>query len=84
MARKALGLFTGIIEDLGTIENIKRSSKGALLTIATALPTARIKIGDSIAVNGCCLTVIEKIRRTIAMEVSAESLRCTVLGKLKR
>ncbi|MGH7985226.1 MAG: riboflavin synthase [Candidatus Binataceae bacterium] len=76
-------MFTGIIEDLGTIESVKRSSSGATLTIATALPLARISIGDSIAVSGCCLTVIAKSRGTIAMDVSAESLRRTALGALE-
>jgi len=75
-------LFTGIIEDLGTVEGIKRIDKGARLSFATALPIARIAIGDSIAVNGACLTVVKKRRGVIAMDVSAESLRRTTLGAL--
>jgi len=75
-------VFSGIIEDLGTVQSLKPSDKGMLITLRTALPVARIKLGDSIAVNGACLTVIEKARGTIAMEVSAETLRRTVLGKL--
>jgi riboflavin synthase len=75
-------LFTGIIEDLGTVEGIKRIDKGARLSFATALPLARIAIGDSIAVNGACLTVVKKRRGVIAMDVSAESLRRTTLGAL--
>jgi riboflavin synthase len=76
-------LFTGIIEDLGTIESIRGSEQGAVVTIRTALPQRRLKIGDSIAVNGACLTVTSKGRGTIAMDVSAESLRRTTLGELK-
>jgi riboflavin synthase len=76
-------LFTGIIEDLGTVEEIKRTRKGALLGLRTALPLGRIAIGDSIAVNGACLTVVAKRRGTIAMDVSAETLRRTVLGALE-
>lgn len=76
-------MFTGIIEDLGTIASLDHSNKGALITIRTALPLARIGIGDSIAVNGACLTVIRKGRGTVAMEVSAETLRRTALGALK-
>jgi riboflavin synthase len=76
-------LFTGIIEDLGTVEEIKHTRKGALLRLRTALPLARIVIGDSIAVNGACLTVVARRRRTIAMDVSAETLRRTVLGALE-
>jgi riboflavin synthase len=79
-------LFTGIIEDLGTVEGIKRTDKGALLSFATALPLSRISIGDSIAVNGACLTVVRKRsgkrRGTVAMDVSAETLRRTTLGAL--
>jgi riboflavin synthase len=83
-------LFTGIIEDLGTVEGIKRTNRGALLSFGTALPLGRISIGESIAVNGACLTVVRKQRRnrrgiiagTIAMDVSAETLRRTTLGAL--
>jgi len=81
-------LFTGIIEDLGTVEGIKRTDKGALLSFGTTLPLKRVSIGDSIAVNGACLTVVKKGRAgrhgkgVIAMDVSAETLRRTTLGAL--
>ena len=79
-------MFTGIIEDLGTVEEVKRTDKGALLSFVTALPLNRIAIGESIAINGACLTVIRKRRSgrsaAIAMEVSAETLRRTTLGTL--
>ncbi len=75
-------MFTGIIEDLGTVEGIKRTDEGARLSFATAMPLARISIGDSIAVNGACLTVVKKRRGVIAMDVSAETLRRTTLGTL--
>jgi riboflavin synthase len=75
-------MFTGIIEDLGSIEAIKRATHGAVVTIRTKLPIARIAIGESIAVNGCCLTVTRKGRGTFTMDVSAESLRRTNLGAL--
>ncbi len=76
-------MFTGIIEDLGKVEQIKRSAEGATITIRTGLPTARIATGDSIAVSGCCLTVVRKALGTLAMDVSAETLRRTILGELK-
>jgi riboflavin synthase len=76
-------LFTGIIEDLGTIERLNQSADGAVVTIRTRLPLARIAIGESIAVNGCCLTVTKKARGAFTMDVSPESLRRTVLGALK-
>jgi riboflavin synthase len=76
-------LFTGIIEDLGTVYQIKPSSDGAVIVIRTALPTGRISIGESIAVSGCCLTVVRKSRGSLTMDVSAETLRRTILGELK-
>jgi riboflavin synthase len=75
-------LFTGIIEDLGSIASITQPPDGAVVTIRTKLPLARIAIGESIAVNGCCLTVTRKGRGTFTMDVSPESLRRTVLGQL--
>jgi riboflavin synthase len=76
-------VFTGIIEDLGTIAAIKRSAKGAVISIRTGLPIAKISIGDSIAINGACMTVTRKARSTISMDVSEESLRRTVLDDLE-
>jgi riboflavin synthase len=76
-------MYTGIIEDLGSVTSLRRSAKGALLTLRTALPTARIKIGDSINVNGVCFTVTARARGRISMDVSAETLRRSTLGALK-
>ena len=76
-------MFTGIIEDLGTVAAIKRSPAGAVLTIRTALPLGRVTLGESIAINGACMTVTAKGRGTFAMDVSAESLRRTTLGDLR-
>ena len=76
-------MFSGIIEDLGKVAEIRQSAEGATLTLRTGLPIAKIKIGDSIAVNGACLTVVAKGRSTMKMDVSAETLRRTSLGDLK-
>ena len=76
-------MFSGIIEDLGTLTSLKPTDKGAVITIATRLPATRIKIGDSIACNGACLTVVAKGRGALSMDVSAETLRRTALGALK-
>lgn len=76
-------MFTGIIEDLGTVAAVKGSPAGAVLTIRTALPLARVKLGESIAINGACMTVTAKRKGAIMMDISAESLRRTVLGDLK-
>ena len=76
-------MFTGIIEDLATVDRIKSAGDGAVITICTALPTPGIAIGESVAVSGCCLTVVRKGRGSLAMDISAETLRRTVLGGLK-
>jgi riboflavin synthase len=76
-------VFSGIIEDLGTVKSLKPTDKGALITIGTHLSAARIRIGDSIACSGACLTVVAKGRGTLSMDVSAETLRRTALGGLK-
>ena len=76
-------VFTGIIEDLGIVEAQRRSRQGAVLTIKTALPTAKMKIGDSIALSGACMTIVAKARGKFSVEVSAESLRRTTLGALE-
>ncbi|MHB8382786.1 MAG: riboflavin synthase [Candidatus Binataceae bacterium] len=76
-------MFTGIIEDLGFVESQRLSHEGAVLALKTALPTAKMKIGDSIAVSGACMTVVAKSRGKFSVDVSAESLRRTTLGALK-
>ena len=76
-------MFSGIIEDLGTVADMRQTAEGAVLTIRSALPLGKIKVGDSIAVSGTCLTVTAKGRAGVQMDVSAETLRRTSLGDLK-
>src|SRR2546423_15531774 len=76
-------MFSGIVEDLATVVALKPTDKAALINLKTALPLPKIKIGDSITVNGACLTVVAKGRGTLSMDVSAETLRRTTLGRLK-
>ncbi len=76
-------MFTGIVEDLATVAAIAGAADGVVLTIRTALPIARIKLGESIAINGACMTVTGKRKNAFTADVSAESLRRTVLGELK-
>jgi riboflavin synthase len=80
---KIVAVFSGIVEDLGMVKGLKQTAKAALITIGTHLPAARIRIGDSIACNGACLTVVAKGRGSVSMDVSAETLRRTALGGLK-
>ena len=74
---RAKKMFSGIIEDFGKVADLKLTDEDAVITIRTQLPVAKIKIGDSISVNGACLTVISKGRGLVKMDVSAETLRRT-------
>jgi len=76
-------MFTGIIEELGKVKNISRQGKLILLTIEADKVLEGIKIGDSIAVNGCCLTVVKKQGNTLSFEMMPETARLTDLGELR-
>src|ERR1039457_3555524 len=65
-------MFTGIIEDLGTVESLQLTGHGAVISVHTSLPISEISIGDSIAVNGACLTVISKAPGRFAMDIRSE------------
>jgi riboflavin synthase len=52
-------MFTGIVEETGTIERIKQTSKSIELTTRATLTARGMKVGDSLAINGCCLTVVK-------------------------
>lgn len=70
-------MFTGIIEAIGEIRGVTPSEKGARLTIAPGkLDISDVKIGDSIAVNGLCLTVVSLAPGGFVVEVSQETLNC--------
>ena len=77
-------MFTGIIETVGRIERLTPLDGGARLSVATPRPLAKLSIGESIAVNGACMTVTRKAPRRFTVEISPESLRRTTLGTLTR
>jgi len=77
-------VFTGIIETVGRIERLTPLDGGARLSVATPRPLAKLSIGESIAVNGACMTVTRKAPRRFTVEISPESLRRTTLGTLTR
>jgi len=76
-------MFSGIIETTGTITTIEQIDEGARLFFTSQLPLAEISVGESICVNGTCLTVTVVGDMTLSFDVSAESLRRTNLGDLK-
>ncbi|MCA1823856.1 MAG: riboflavin synthase [Frankia sp.] len=74
-------MFTGIVEELGAVRDIAAAADGARLTIRAAL-TADLAPGDSVAVNGCCLTAAVVDGDTFTADVMGESLQRTNLGAL--
>ncbi len=76
-------MFTGIVEELGKLRKIQRGSDSAKLTIEGSVVLNDVRLGDSIAVNGVCLTVVRYNDRFFDVEVMAETLRKTNLEELK-
>jgi riboflavin synthase len=71
-------MFTGIVQAVGRIASATAHADGQrLLVDAAEWPLADVAIGDSICVNGCCLTVVETNGRALAFDVSAETMRRT-------
>ena len=78
-------MFTGIIQSKGSIKEIFSSSDGARLKINTnALDLSDTKVGDSVAVDGVCLTVTELTESSFTADVSNETLTCTTFSALKQ
>ena len=76
-------MFTGIIEEVGVIKNIKMGAKSAVITIQAKTVMEDIHLGDSIAMNGVCLTVTSFDKNSYSVDVMHETLRRTNLGELK-
>lgn len=76
-------MFTGIVEELGTVVGIERSGDSARLRVLGPVVTADAAHGASIAVNGVCLTVTDHDGGEFAVDVMAETLRRTGLGALR-
>lgn len=73
-------MFTGLIQDIGEIIDVKKTGSDAFLTIRTGIDLEIEKIGASICCSGCCLTVLEKGRDWFRVEVSGESVSKTLIG----
>ena len=77
-------MFTGIVEETGEIKSIVHGSKSAVLTIKGSVVTKDSKVGDSIAVNGVCLTATTITGDIFTADVMAETMRRSSLGELKQ
>jgi riboflavin synthase len=76
-------MFTGIIEELGTIASLKKHGGGAKIKISAKIVTQSTSEGDSIAVNGVCLTALDVKPDRFTADVSQETLDKSTLGRLK-
>lgn len=77
-------MFTGIVQDLGTV--VERETRGGDLRLGIAfaqLDETRLGVGDSVCVQGCCLTVSARAGATFAADLSRETLALTTLGELE-
>ena len=77
-------MFTGIVEETGIVDGLELNSNSALIKIRAPKVLEGTKTGDSIAVNGVCLTVIDIKGSTFTADVMAETMRRTNLGSLKK
>jgi len=78
-------MFTGIIQAKGNIKEIRISNKGAVFVLnSNSLDLSDISIGDSIAVNGVCLTVIQLDNNTFSADLSQETLNCSTFSQLEK
>ncbi len=73
-------LFTGIVQDVGRVQSVERRGGDVRLVVACQLELARVTVGDSVCVQGCCLTVTALAGNTFAADVSRETLSLTTLG----
>jgi riboflavin synthase len=76
-------MFTGIVEHMGKVESLQTSAQGSRLCVHAGPLAASLAISGSIAVNGCCLTIVEIRGETFAADLSSETLRRTAFGELK-
>jgi len=76
-------MFTGIVRELGRVRNISGLGSIYRLSIEAKDIAKGLEIGDSVAVNGACLTLVEKNKNMLIFDVMAETLRKTSLGKLR-
>lgn len=76
-------MFTGIVEEIGTVADIRRSATNCTLSVDATNVMEDLHIGDSMAVNGICLTVVDFDRRRFTVDVMNETWRRTSLGVLR-
>lgn len=76
-------MFTGLVEEVGECQWLRRTTDAVQLTIAANMIPKSVRTGDSVAVNGCCLTVTAHRKDQLAFDLLEETLQRTNLGKLR-
>ncbi len=76
-------MFTGLIQQVGTVKLLARSDKAAVLTVDLNTLAEQTKIGDSIAINGVCLTIAKLSASQAAFDISPETMKISNLAALK-
>lgn len=76
-------MFTGLVEELGTVVTLEERGPGVRLTVDGPLVATDARLGDSIAINGCCLTVVDLAGSRLGFDAGSETLSRTNLGRLK-
>lgn len=76
-------MFTGLVEEIGQIKSVIKQGEAMVLTIGAGIVTQDVKLGDSISVNGVCLTVTSFDRSSFSVDVMPETFRRSSLHRLK-
>lgn len=76
-------MFTGLIREVGLVQKADKQGQDLRLTLKAPLLSLKVKLGDSVAVNGCCLTVVDIQTPLLAFQVVPETLNRTALGLLR-
>ncbi|MAV58502.1 MAG: riboflavin synthase [Candidatus Marinimicrobia bacterium] len=77
-------MFTGIVEDIGIVKKINSTKTGReFFILSNDIIFSEIKTGDSLSINGVCLTLVEKYDKLLRFQIVTETLRCTNLGEVK-
>ncbi|MCD6451757.1 MAG: riboflavin synthase [Acidobacteria bacterium] len=77
-------MFTGIVEEVGKVVELSVTSSGGKIIISTPKLAGTMKMGESLAVNGACLTLTDIRNETVSADISLETLRRTTIGSLRR
>lgn len=76
-------MFTGLVAELGIVDRLVKLGSSYHLTISAHKVMSNLRIGDSVAVNGVCLTVVEQSSSSFTVDVMPETARLTIIGELK-